>query len=159
MRAAPGGGYRGRTRWRAALLRRTRRVPRRERDLPGGALGTNSLLLRLKADPTALPKLSEQVGGRVRTNSESLICVTVPGRTDDHSKGIAINSLLQTDEHSHLEMVRYGKGSGFFRLLTAPHVRGATGFLTLLPHASVAALLHPILTLRALLVADWARRR
>jgi cholesterol oxidase len=123
----------------------------------GGALGTNSLLLRLKADATALPKISEQVGRRVRTNSESLICVTVPGTRDDHSQGIAINSLLQTDEHSHLEMVRYGKGSGFFRaIVTAPHVRGRTGFLMLF-RMLIATLLHPILTLRALLVSDWAR--
>ena len=41
---------------------------------------------------------------------------------DDHSKGIAINSLLQTDEHSHLEMVRYGDGSGFFRMVMVPHL-------------------------------------
>jgi cholesterol oxidase len=123
----------------------------------GGALGTNSLLLRLKADITALPGLSKQVGARVRTNSESLVCVTVPGSKEDHAKGIAINSLLQTDEHSHLEMVRYGTGSGFFRtLVTAPHVAGRAGFL-MIWRMLLATLLHPILTLRALLTRDWAR--
>lgn len=123
----------------------------------GGALGTNDLLLRLKADPTALPKLSDQVGRRVRTNSESLICVTVPASKEDHSTGIAINSLLQTDEHSHLEMVRYGAGSGFFRtLVTAPHVRGAGLVLTLL-RVLWAMLTQPLLTLRTLFVRDWAR--
>jgi cholesterol oxidase len=123
----------------------------------GGALGTNSLLLRLKDDPTALPNLSEQVGHRVRTNSESLICVTVPGSQVDHSTGIAINSLLQTDEHSHLEMVRYGGGSGFFRtLVTAPHVAGA-GALVLFLRILLAMLARPLLTLRALFVSDWAR--
>ncbi|HET8937805.1 MAG TPA: GMC family oxidoreductase [Polyangiales bacterium] len=123
----------------------------------GGALGTNSLLLRLKEDPTALPKLSDQVGRRVRTNSESLICVTVPGSKLDHSTGIAINSLLQTDEHSHLEMVRYGGGSGFFRTLaTAPHVAGANG-LVLFLRILLAMLTRPLLTLRALFVSDWAR--
>ena len=123
----------------------------------GGALGTNSLLLRLKEDPTALPNLSDQVGRRVRTNSESLICVTVPGSKLDHSTGIAINSLLQTDEHSHLEMVRYGGGSGFFRTLaTAPHVAGANG-LVLFLRILLAMLTRPLLTLRALFVSDWAR--
>jgi cholesterol oxidase len=123
----------------------------------GGALGTNSLLLRLKSDPTALPELSEQVGHRVRTNSESLICVTVPGGQHDHSTGIAINSLLQTDEHSHLEMVRYGGGSGFFRtLVTAPHVAGGTA-LVLFLRILLAMLTRPLLTLRALFVSDWAR--
>ncbi|HEX2676143.1 MAG TPA: GMC oxidoreductase, partial [Polyangiales bacterium] len=123
----------------------------------GGALGTNSLLLRLKSDPTALPNLSPRLGRRVRTNSESLICVTVPGSKEDHSTGIAINSLLQTDEHSHLEMVRYGAGSGFFRtLVTAPHMRGAPGFLMLF-RLLVAMLSKPLLTLRAFFVSDWAR--
>ena len=122
-----------------------------------GALGTNSLLLRLKADSTALPRLSDKVGSRVRTNSESLICVTVPGSVEDHAKGIAINSLLQTDDHSHLEMVRYGTGSGFFRtIVTAPHVRGRAGFLIIF-RMLLATLLHPILTLRAMFVNDWAR--
>jgi cholesterol oxidase len=122
----------------------------------GGPLGTNALLLRLKADATALPKISDQLGRRVRTNCESLICVTIPGAKDDHAKGIAINSLLQTDEHSHLEMVRYGTGSGFFRaLVTAPHVRGATGFAMIF-RMLLAILLHPILTLRTFFVSDWA---
>jgi cholesterol oxidase len=86
-----------------------------------------------------------------------LICVTVPGTKQDHSTGIAINSLLQTDEHSHLEMVRYGAGSGFFRtLVTAPHVAGASALLLLL-RILLAMLMRPVLTLRALFVSDWAR--
>lgn len=121
----------------------------------GGALGTNSLLLRLKDDPTALPKLSPQIGRRVRTNSESLIFVTVPGSKEDHSKGIAINSLLQTDEHSHLEMVRYGAGSGFFRMFAVPHVGGAAGFVQVFK-ILLAVLMHPWKTLRAIFVGNWA---
>jgi cholesterol oxidase len=122
-----------------------------------GALGTNSLLLKLKADESALPALSDQLGRRVRTNSESLICVTAPDTQDDHSSGIAINSLLQTDEHSHLEMVRYGQGSGFFRtLVTAPHLRGATGFAMIF-RMLIATIFHPLLALRAFFVSDWAR--
>jgi cholesterol oxidase len=54
-------------------------------------------------------------------------------------------------------MVRYGKGSGFFRaLVIAPQVRGRTGFLMLF-RMLIATLLHPILTLRAMFVSDWAR--
>lgn len=122
-----------------------------------GALGTNSLLLRMQHDPTGLPNLSKQLGRHVRTNSESLICVTVPGSKDDHSTGIAINSLLQTDEHSHLEMVRYGKGSGFFRtLVTSPHVRGAPGLLMIF-RIIVALFASPWLMLRAFFTSDWAR--
>ena len=154
----PEGGYRVKALEGRSVFGRTEHVFEAKNVIfSGGALGTNELLLKLKSDPTALPKLSDQVGRRVRTNSESLICVTVPGSQDDHSTGIAINSLLQTDEHSHLEMVRYGAGSGFFRtLVTAPHVRGASGILMLL-RVLWAMVKNPWLTLRAFLVKDWAR--
>jgi hypothetical protein len=48
--------------------------------------------------------LSGESTERTRTSSTSC----------DTSEGIAITSVLHTDEHSHLEPVRYGKGSGFF---------------------------------------------
>jgi cholesterol oxidase len=121
----------------------------------GGALGTNSLLLRLKEDPSALPRISEQLGHRVRTNSESLIMVAIPGQTDDHSAGIAINSLYQTDEHSHLEMVRYGAGSGFFKLTMLPHVGGAPGFAQIFK-IWWAILTHPMMMLRILFMKSWS---
>lgn len=153
----PEGGYEVRALEGTHYFRRTPVVYHaRNVVFSGGALGTNSLLLRLKADPTALPHLSNHVGRRVRTNSESLICVTVPGSKQDHSRGIAINSLLQTDEHSHLEMVRYGPGSGFFRTMMMPHVGGKAGFLTLL-RIFLMMILHPLRMLRLLFVSDWAR--
>ena len=153
----PAGGYRVEALFGMRYFRRERIVFEAKNVVfSGGALGTNSLLLRLKANPTALPNLSDQVGRRVRTNSESLVCVTVPGSKDDHAKGIAINSLLQTDEDSHLEMVRYGTGSGFFRtLVTAPHVGGQPGF-SLILRMLLATLKHPILALRALFTLNWA---
>jgi cholesterol oxidase len=154
----PSGGYRISVLEGQSYFQRSERVYRAKNIVfSGGALGTNALLLRLKQDETALPRLSDQVGRRVRTNSESLICVTVPGSRDDHDKGIAINSLFQTDEHSHLEMVRYGSGSGFFRtIVTAPHLKGATGFIMIF-RMLLATLMHPMLALRAFFVSDWAR--
>ncbi|MEY4577511.1 MAG: hypothetical protein RL701_2214, partial [Pseudomonadota bacterium] len=156
----PEGGYRIRARSGKAALFGNKTVEFEAENVvfSAGALGTNSLLLRLAQDRTALPGLSEQVGQRVRTNSESLICVTIPGAKEDHSTGIAINSLLQTDEHSHLEMVRYGGGSGFFRtMVTAPHVRGPGGFLMLL-RMFMVLFMHPLLALRTFFVADWAAK-
>jgi len=122
-----------------------------------GALGSNSLLLRMKNDPTGLPALSDQLGSSIRTNSESLILVTCPDTEDDHSKGIAINSLLQTDEHSHLEMVRYGEGSGFFRLVMLPHILSKGPALVRVFQLILFMILHPIRVLRAMLVANHAQ--
>jgi cholesterol oxidase len=123
----------------------------------GGALGSNRLLLKLKQDPSALPRLSDQLGRRVRTNSEALIFVTVPGSKVDFAYGVALNSLLQTDEHSHLETSSYGSGSGFFRLSTLPHVPG-TGSLPLrLLRMLLVFLAHPVRILRAMTVWNWAK--
>ncbi len=122
----------------------------------GGVLGTVELLLRLKASPDGLPDLSDRVGDFVRTNSETLIGVTSSRRDVDLSRGIAIGSIVATDAHSHLEPVRYPAGSGFFRLLMAPHVAGDTVGTRLLGLARSLAR-HPLRFLRALLVPDWAK--
>lgn len=92
--------------------------------LAGGVMGTVPLLLKMREDPGGLPELSDRVGHTVRTNNESLINVFAPDNPGDFWKGIAITSILHTDEHSHLEPVRYGKGSNFFKRLSAPHAPG-----------------------------------
>ena len=122
----------------------------------GGVLGTVELLLRLKASPDGLPALSDRLGDYVRTNSEALIGITSRQRDVDLSRGIAIGSILATDAHSHLEPVRYPAGSGFFRLLMAPHVAGTTIGTRLLGLARTL-LRRPLRFLRALLVPDWAK--
>ncbi len=88
----------------------------------GGVLGTVPLLLKLKK--TNLPLLSDMVGKMVRTNNESLIFNTVyKGHLKGKmSEGIAIGSIMTYDENSHIEPVRYGKGSGIWGLLAVPTV-------------------------------------
>jgi cholesterol oxidase len=95
----------------------------------GGVMGTIPLLLAMKEDPNGLPRLSDRLGDFVRTNSESLIGVGSPDTTEDFSHGIAITSILHTDEHSHLEPVRYGPGSDFFKWLILPHAPGKNAFV------------------------------
>ena len=125
--------------------------------LGGGVLGTVSLLLKLRESQQGLPRLSSTLGHFVRTNSESLIGV-VSRRTDlDLSQGVAIGSLFQSDEHSHLEPCRYPPGSDFFRFLAAPHVSGATAWLRLTQLARVL-LTRPLDYLRSVTARDHARR-
>ncbi|MEM1218329.1 MAG: GMC family oxidoreductase [Bacteroidota bacterium] len=90
--------------------------------LAGGVMGTVPLLLQLKAKGS-LPNLSDQVGRNIRTNNESLMVLTsTDTQGKDYTRGLAIGSILHIDENSHLEPVRYGKGSSFFRMLTIPAV-------------------------------------
>ena len=92
----------------------------------GGVLGSVPLLLKMRADPDGLPRLSPRVGDQVRTNNEAIIGVVNPSTELDLSDGVAITSILHTDEHSHIEPVRNGKGSDMFRILALPHSPGET---------------------------------
>jgi cholesterol oxidase len=123
--------------------------------LAGGVLGTVKLLLDLKE--SSLPNLSARIGGGIRTNSESLVGVTTYDRNTVCSDGIAIGSILHTDEDSHLEPVRYAAGSGFWRLIGSPLVHGHNLFLRLVK-IFLDILHHPVKNFRVYFVGDWAKR-
>lgn len=152
------GGYEITAKVGTGLLgafRKRRRFKAKQVIFSGGVLGTVDLLLKLRE--RSLPRLSDQVGRRIRTNSESLIGVVSERRDEDLSKGVAIGSIYQTDEHSHLEVVRYGEGSGFFRLLMAPHVGGQAPGVIKLVQGLVRALKSPLHFLKSYFVPDWAK--
>jgi cholesterol oxidase len=121
----------------------------------GGVLGSVSLLLRLKKN--SLPRLSDRVGCDIRTNNESLIGVTTLDRKSDFSTGLAISSILSTDADSHLEPVRYHRGSGFWRLGMMPMVSGGA-VLSRLGNILFDWLSHPRQNLKCFFTDDWARR-
>ena len=89
----------------------------------GGVLGTIRLLLNMKAKKN-LPNLSEEVGNYIRTNNENLSLITTRDKNIDLSKGIAIGSIFSPDKDGHIEAVRYGAGSNFWKTLIIPMVFG-----------------------------------
>lgn len=105
-----------------SLLRRNRKITTKGVIFSGGVLGTVKLLLKLKLK--SLPGLSDRVGDDIRTNNETLISVSSLDRNKNVSKGVAIGSILHTDENSHLEVVRYAEGSNFWKLLHLPYTTG-----------------------------------
>lgn len=125
--------------------------------LAGGVLGTVDLLLRMQASTQGLPELSARLGDFVRTNNETLIGIT-SGRKDlDMSRGIAIGSIVETDEFSHMEPVRYPAGSDFFKLLASPHIPGGNFFERLGNLASVLVR-HPRRALRTWFMRGFSRQ-
>jgi len=120
----------------------------------GGVLGTVALLLKLKK--SSLPRLSNMVGKEVRTNNESLIAITQLDNSSDQSQGISIGAILHTDEHSHLELCRYGAGSGAWRLTFLPFVDGPN-LLVRLFKMLWEVLSHPRQYWQYLRVKDWAK--
>ncbi len=122
----------------------------------GGVMGTIPLLLELK--DKALPRLSDTLGKNVRTNNESLLVVTSTDKNaKDYSKGLAIGSVLHTDENSHLEPVRYGQGSSFFKTLTIPVVQSKFVLMRLFGILGIF-LKQPLLFLRTLFAKNYAKR-
>ena len=80
------------------------------------ALGTQKLLHRMK-DEGHLPRLSDRLGYLSRTNSESILGAIAPDATVDYTQGVAITSSFHPDADTHIEPVRYGKGSNVMALL------------------------------------------
>jgi len=158
VRARPEGGYTIEAKQGAAIFGRRRVSYTSDRVvLAGGVLGTVNLLLRMKADPQGLPKLSDRVGRSVRTNSESFIGVITRRADADLSRGLAIGSIYHCGVHESVEPVRYSDGSGFFRILMAPHVSGKTSAERLLRLAWVC-FRHPVAVFRAYTAVNMARK-
>jgi cholesterol oxidase len=132
--------------------------------LAAGTYGTQTLLHRMK-DSGLLPYLSSRLGELTRTNSEALVGAQTDDRRyrrrhgaakADFTRGVAITSSIHPDDHTHIEPVRYGKGSnsmGGLTILQVPYR----------PAGRVAGWLgnmarHPVLALRSLSNRRWSER-
>jgi cholesterol oxidase len=85
-----------------------------------GTWGTQQLLHRMKA-AGSLPGISARLGVLTRTNSEALggALTTLHNRKKhDFTRGVAITSSIHPDPCTHIEPVRYGKGSNAMGLLS-----------------------------------------
>jgi cholesterol oxidase len=127
--ASSGGGYDVHVRYTKAKLNRrgaTRVLTADQVVLAASALGTQRLLHRMK-DEGHLPRLSDRLGHLSRTNSESILGAIAPDARVDYSQGVAITSSFHPDEHTHIEPVRYGKGSNAMSLLQTVLTDGDLG--------------------------------
>jgi cholesterol oxidase len=103
-----------------AWLRKDRHVHRvRGVVVAAGPLGTNKLLQRCRLEGS-LPRISSRLGELVRTNSESILTVTVPEDfPEEMIKRVAITSSIYPDPNTHIETVTYGDaGDSMHRLYT-----------------------------------------
>ncbi|MGW0394115.1 GMC oxidoreductase [Streptomyces sp. NPDC003042] len=161
----PDGGYRVRTvptdarrKGRAKVLRAAYVV------VAAGTYGTQTLLHTMK-DRGELPRLSDRLGDLTRTNSEGLVGAQTDDRRyrkrhggqarADFTRGVAITSSVHPNADTHIEPVRYGKGSN------------AMGFMTILqvPYSShrvrawfARTARHPVQLVRSLSNRRWSER-
>ena len=121
-----------------------------------GALGTTRLLLSLM-DRGRLPSISDQTGQLVRTNSEVLLGAAARDTEIDYSQGVAITSSIHPEPHTHIEPVRYPKGSSVMGLLATILTDGGPGVPRPLRYLG-NIVLHPVRWLRSMSVRKWAER-
>jgi len=120
-----------------------------------GTLGTNELLANCKRRGS-LPKISPMLGKLVRTNSETILAVTLP---DDRYKvwnTVSITGSIFPDADTHIEFGTFGRHSdvmgALFGLLTGPGNRLTRPF-----KAFGALLRHPMWFLKKLWPFGWSK--
>jgi cholesterol oxidase len=123
----------------------------------GGVLGTIELLLRCRDETGSLPKLSQNLGEMVRSNSEALMGITGRKEGEDYSQGAAITSHFWVDDVTSVEPVRYPRGSSLMRNLAVPLVKLEGSFWRRLGRLCVAIIKNPYDFLKVRLLPDWAR--
>jgi cholesterol oxidase len=126
--------------------------------LAAGTWGTQNLLHQMR-DSGVLPRLSARLGELSRTNSESILgsARLSVDPTRDFSHGVAITSSIHPDDQTHIEPVRYGKGSNAMGLLQTLSTDGSLA-VPRWRQALQFAREHPLLTLRLLSVYRWSER-
>ncbi|MFC9426442.1 GMC oxidoreductase [Streptomyces sp. NPDC056987] len=128
-----------------------------------GTYGTQTLLHTMR-DGGLLPRLSPRLGALTRTNSEALVGAQTLDRRYrarhgaprvDFTRGVAITSSIHPNPTTHIEPVRYGKGSnamGALSILQVPYgdhrVRNWLG----------NAVRHPVQLLRSFSYRRWSER-
>ncbi len=150
-------GYRVTTERPGAWFNKKRRVyTTKGLVMSAGALGTNALLAQCKSSGS-LPNISGQLGKLVRTNSESILAVTLPDDSIPVWNTVAIGASIHVDADTHIEFVTYGEKGDFmgyiFTLLTGAGTRVTRPLMWL-----GNILRHPILFLKSLLPIGWSRR-
>lgn len=155
-----GGGYaltvRKATGFLGGLFGTTRTIRVRGVVVSGGSYGTVNLLMRCK-ERGSLAKLSDRLGTYLRTNSEALLGVRSRRDDVDYSKGIAITSGVFVDDKTHIEVVRYPKGSDALAPLATVLTDGGGSIPR--PLRWIGTILrHPLQFLRTVVPFGWAQK-
>jgi cholesterol oxidase len=157
LKALPGGGYALLHQRPGAWWNRDLQVTTAEQVVfAAGALGTQKLLFGLR-ETGRLPHVSARLGELTRTNSEAIVGATSARGETDFSQGVAITSSIHPDESTHIEAVRYGKGSNAMSLMATVMVDGGGRLPRWLKFLATIAR-HPGRFARSLTSRRWSER-
>lgn len=124
--------------------------------ISAGALGTNRLLLKCKTHGS-LPRLSNRLGELVRTNSESILAITLPDDSSRPWNDVAISASVHPNEDTHIEFCTYGEHGDFLSFLLAPLTGKGTRLTR--PLMMLGSMVrHPIRFVRSRFPIGWSRK-
>ncbi len=121
-----------------------------------GALGTNELLAKCR-EKGSLENLSDNLGKSARTNSEVMTGLTAKRGSDFNPEGVAITSGLFVNDDTHIEVVRYPKGSSAMIFLTTLLI-DKKGNRSRTLQLLINILKHPLKLLSISIPWGWAKR-
>ncbi|MBI2407472.1 MAG: GMC family oxidoreductase [Gemmatimonadetes bacterium] len=121
-----------------------------------GALGTGELLASLKHGGS-LPRISDRLGELVRSNSESILAVTLPDDSRKPWADVAISASIHPDADTHIELCTYGRHGDAISLLQAPMTGQGTRLTRPLMLLWQFAR-HPLRSLGTLWPVGWSKR-
>ena len=149
-------GWQVRTRKSTSWLSRGDRFTARQVIVAAGTYNTQKLLHSMK-QKGRLPKISDRLGALSRTNSEALTGAMMPDTSTDFSRGAAITSSFFPDPQTHVEPVRYAKGSNAMGLLQTLMTDGYTAKERRRDWFRIARK-SPALIVKVLNVRKWSER-
>jgi cholesterol oxidase len=123
--------------------------------IAAGAFNSQKLLHRMKS--AGKLNLSNALGKLSRTNSESLVGAIMPTSKIDFSEGAAITSSFYPNPNTHVEPVRYGKGSNSMGLLQTIMTSSDKASIRV-KQWLIEAIKHPTLIFQILNVRKWSER-
>jgi cholesterol oxidase len=158
VREQPGGGYQVEVRPTDGPRKARRTVIAGQVVLAAGTHGTQ-LLLHTMRDSGVLRRISPSLGRLTRTNSEALVGAMTYRSQVDFTRGVAITSSMYPSPNTHVEPVRYGKGSNAMGLLSVPfQVPGGLRTPRWLRHLGLFTR-HPVMFIRTMaLLPRWSER-
>jgi len=121
-----------------------------------GALGTNALLAKCKIRGS-LPRISERLGQLVRTNSESILAVTLPKGTKNIWNDVMISSSIHPRPDTHIEFNTFGRNADSMSLLYTL-ITGQGTRLTRPLKWLGNVIRHPVKFLKTLWPRGWSER-
>lgn len=121
-----------------------------------GALGTNRLMAKCKLNGS-LPRISDRLGDLVRTNSESILAVTLPKGTENIWNDVMISSSVHPKPDTHIEFNTFGRNADSMSLLYTPMTGDGTRLTRPLKWLGTI-IRHPVKFLKTLWPVGWSER-